>query len=281
MTTPSPSSSNLSDESLLGLKKLQKQGVSLDHIHVVVAAGEPSLQEPMVQLDANQRNVVLLNFGSKRLRNLEDLTAFDHFPHLHTLNLGGTDLPLTDLMTILDQVAPSIQYLFLGGNGLRDPGAIALAPFLPSAVQLIKLDLRYNDIGVKGLFAWRALPATLRFLYLEGNHLQDEGAVVLAALLAASNVEQVFLGANQIGAAGAKALAQILPRAKITKLYLEGNQIGREGAEHFIQVLEHDRSSIQLQHLYVDNNDIGKEASKRLAKALNVDTMIEDASSYQ
>ncbi|GAX20702.1 hypothetical protein FisN_7Hu011 [Fistulifera solaris] len=268
--------STISDESLQGLKKLEKDGiVSLDAVYV--SACEPSFQEPVIQFDNNQHNVVSLNLGTKRIRNI-DITAFDHFPYLQTLNLGGTDLPVAEVMNILAKVAPSIQHLFLGGLGLRDEGAIAVTQFLSSATQLIKIDLRYNDIGAAGLQGWPSLPNTLRFLYLEGNNLQDAGATTLATLLESSNVEQVFLGANRIGPAGAQALAHILPHSQITKLYLEGNRIGIEGAEHFINALERDRSSIILQHLYADNNDIGKESSKRLAKALNLESMIDDAS---
>ncbi len=279
MTTPTIERNTISDESLQGLKKLEKDGiVSLEAVYV--SACEPSFQEPVIQFDNNLQNVVSLNLGTKRIRNI-DITAFDHFPYLQTLNLGGTDLPVADVMNILAKVAPSIQHVFLGGLGLRDEGAIALTQFLSSATQLIKIDLRYNDIGATGLQAWPTLPTTLRFLYLEGNHLQDAGAITLAALLVSSNAEQVFLGANRIGPAGAQALAHILPQSQITKLYLEGNRIGIQGAEHFIHVLEHDRSNIKLQHLYVDNNDIGKDGSKRLARALNLDSMIDDATWQQ
>ena len=93
--------------------------------------------------------VTLVDIGGKRLyKGLPcDPQVFSQFSKLQALNLGGTDLPLKDIMAILEQVSSRVHTIYLGGNGLGVDGAKAIASWLPSASNLITLDLRYNDIG--------------------------------------------------------------------------------------------------------------------------------------
>ncbi|KAL3913229.1 MAG: hypothetical protein SGILL_006572 [Bacillariaceae sp.] len=256
-------------------------------------------EHPNVQFDILESNdavVTVLDLGGKRLYKgfpFSPKACFGTFSSLTTLNLAGTDLPLKDVLEILalPNVVENIESLYLGGNGLRDDGALAIASnFLKTARKLRKLDLRYNDIQVTGMEAiCNALGSNsiVQYLYIEGNQIGNDGAAALANLLVQqgsnghnSNVplQEVFLGANRIQAEGAKALAESLFKNKhLSKLYLEGNNIGLDGANAFSLVLEELRGDTALKNLFADNNNIGKEGSKRLAKALNSATAIVDS----
>lgn len=238
-----------------------------------------------VQFD-EEGNVILINMGGKRLYKgfpcPPEILSTSHFPYLRTLNLAGTDLPVADILAILQQVQQQIESVYLGGNALGVEGAKKLSfSWLPLARALLRLDLRYNEIGGVGMeVICQALVCTeVQLLYVEGNQIGDLGSKAMAKLLEdpKSKLEQVFMGSNQIQASGAQALASSLyVNKKISKIYLEGNNIGGEGADHFSSVLEELNGDTGLRNLFVDNNNIGKESSKRLAKALNSATVIEE-----
>ena len=253
------------------------------------------------------RVVTHLDFGGCRLRKgLPEGTLHifeQHFANrLTSLNLGGTDLPLTETLAVLE-IFPKLQSLHVGANGLGNDGAAALADWIATSQFLTTLDLRYNDIGPEGCevlctglcqqkcFLQQPPSTTTKKnsnhkgvtkLYLEGNRLQDAGALAFASHYQLGNndspLEELFLGANQIGAEGAASLAHCLTTNKtLSKLYLEGNRIQVEGADAFSNVLTECQGNTGLKHLFCDNNDIGKEGSKRLAAALNSGTAIGDA----
>ena len=255
-----------------------------------------------------------LDLGGCRLhRGLPDGMLFvlkQYFaPTLTSLNLGGTDLPIAETLSVL-QSLEKLQSLHLGANGLGNDGVMALVPWLATASHLTIVDLRYNDIGpvgceslCKGLRQQKEFlklqqestsnttttTTTARTsnrgvakLYLEGNNVQDAGAIALATHYplaeADSPLKELFLGANHIGPDGAASLAKCLITNKtLSKLYLEGNHIRVEGADAFTKVLTTEcGGNTGLKHLFCDNNDIGKEGSKRLAAALNSGTAIGD-----
>jgi len=237
--------------------------------------------ESNVQFDADGY-LIFLNLGSKRLyKGLSCPQAFGYFCRLQTLNLGGTDLPISDMEKVLKEITDSIECLYLGGNGLRDEGVKAVSTWMQSSspTKLKKLDLRYNDIGSEGM---QALCEGLKdsnvvFLYMEGNQLGDEGVRALADLLKEESCKllEVYLGANRVEAKGAAQLASSLKTNKrVSKIYLESNNIGVEGADAFREVLEEGKGESSLKNLYVDDNNIGKAGSKRLAAALNSGAVI-------
>ena len=249
--------------------------------------------------------VVSLDLGGRRLhKGLPfEPAIFGSFPHLTTLSLAGTDLPLGDILVILPHIESTIECLYLGGNGLGVKGGKAIAasvlfqPETPS--KLVKLDLRYNDIGSAGMEEISAAlknnteTNVLQYLYLEGNNIGDEGCAALSDFLSSQpasaednddgenssccTIQEIYLGANKISPLGAESIASVLRVNKtISKIYLEGNALGAQGAAAFCNVLEELQGDTGLKHLYVDNNNIGKELSNRLAKALRSDTVIED-----
>jgi hypothetical protein len=230
--------------------------------------------------------VTLLDLGGKRLHKgfPTSTDIFETFTRVATLNLAGTDLPLKDIMSILTILNDQLECLHVGGNGLRHEGGESIGMWLPSATKLVKLDVRYNDMGGDGITSLcqgLKYHSTLLQLYAEGNQMDDVGALAIANLLqepSSLSIRELFLGANQIQSQGAKDLAASLRSNKIlTKLYLEGNNIGLVGADHFSEVLEELNGETSLKNLFADNNNIGKEGSERLAKALNSATVIGDS----
>lgn len=227
--------------------------------------------------------VTLIDLGGKRLyKGLPcSPSVFGQFSRLDTLNLASTDLPVKDIIAILEALAAQIKTLCAGGNGLGMNGAEALGSWLPSASNLTTLDLRYNDIGAKGMEALCVglKQTNVELLYVEGNQIGDDGAVALSELIkdenGATSLREVFLGANQVQSKGAVEMASSLKNNKVvSKIYLEGNNIGLAGAEAFSSVLEELDGNTGLKNLFVDNNNIGKAGSQRLANALNSESAI-------
>ncbi|CAJ1964317.1 unnamed protein product [Cylindrotheca closterium] len=306
MTDDSSSTLTVHEECLKGLKVLK------DHGLLKIPGDEPSNEDdddddltrrchawtsanPSLQFDQDGY-LVLLDIGGKRLHRgfPAPMEVFAHFTRLHTINLAGTDLPLAQVMEILNRLVNQLEGVFVGGNGLRVQGGVKLGEWIPLAKRLRKLDVRYNDLEGDGMEALCCQQGgglqenpSVQLLYAEGNQIGDKGAKAIASLLEQDSLslQGLFLGANQIGPAGAKAFASALSQNKtLTKLYLEGNNIRLEGANAFSDALEamnHSNGATgtgaigsTLKHLFVDNNNIGKEGSKRLAKALNSDTAI-------
>lgn len=236
-----------------------------------------------VEFDADGY-VTLLDFGGKRLyKGLPcSVDIFEQFSRLSKLNLAGTDLPLSDIILILEKVSKQIECLYVGGNGIRQEGGQAIGGWLPSATKLKKLDLRYNDLGGEGMetLCDGLKDTNVEHLYAEGNQIGDQGAIAISKLLKSPNssLREVFLGGNNVQAKGAIEVALSLQsNMTVSKIYLEGNSIGLEGANAFSNVLEELDGNTSLKNLFVDNNNIGKEGSKRLAKALNSATVIGDS----
>jgi Ran GTPase-activating protein (RanGAP) involved in mRNA processing and transport len=273
-------------EALQGLITLREAGlfknIDVENQHCADA------WRPRVQCDEETGLVIFLDFGGCRLRR--GIPDGDGVPEVltscQTLNLANTDVPLKAEIVILKEML-LLEALYLGGNGIRDDLCLELArSYLPTAINLKVLDLRYNNIGPAGCQALceglvsllsKSKAKGLHRLYLEGNRIGDAGAVALAKWLAVQGnpLQEIFLGANNIGPEGAAALAECLKTNKtITKIYLEGNSIGPAGADAFTTVLTECKGDTALKHLFCDNNDIGKEGSTRLGMALNSATAI-------
>ena len=214
-----------------------------------------------------------LSLGGQRLRQVPDPSVLLQPALLEsvvTLDLANTDVKLDTLCEMI-QAAPLVQQLYLGGNGLGCDGLNALAPTL-SARRWQVLDLRYNDLGPTAPLD--ALYQTDQ-LHLEGNPLGDAGA----AALVVSECRELYIGQCELGSDGAAALAAQLAGSRLEKLYLEGNRIGNTGADVLRQALL--AGGHVLEKLYVDNNGLSKENALALGAAVNSATVIGDAAFYQ
>jgi hypothetical protein len=271
--------------SLEGLRVLAKAGLLTDGGDELCVSWLQKTAERVAFNDNGK--VTTLNLGGMRLRKGLPCPpeVFENFSALTSLNLGGTDLPIADIAAVLGFLG-AIESLHLSGNGLGDDGATQIATWLETTEpkQLIKLDLRYNDIGGTGMEALCCrglLHTNVAYWHMEGNNIGDAGCAALSKglLLPDFKLQELFLGANQIGPDGAIHLAAALKNnnnSLLSKLYLEGNHIGHAGATAMAEALEELDGTTTLKNLFMDNNNIGKEGSERLAKALNSATAIPD-----
>ena len=231
-----------------------------------------------------------LDLGGMRMKSLNPALLSDLSASLVTLNLANTDLPLTDEARSAICQLGKLEVLCLGGNGINDANIDSVADIVKCSESLAKLDLRYNDLGPKGIQALCKAIADcqcekLSCIHLEGNKVGDDGCRYLAKVLSKSNISELYLGDNGIGPAGAAHFADALAKddTKLEKLFLEGNQIKAQGAEALATALEglwaksEGGAGIALKHLYCDNNGVGKEGMKRLALALRSPTAVGDS----
>ncbi|PLZ00275.1 hypothetical protein CY652_21780 [Burkholderia sp. WAC0059] len=140
------------------------------------------------------------------------------------------------------QAEPTLTWLRLDHNYLRDKGTAAIAALLPDYPTLRSLSLRSTRTGDEGAIAIaHALEPTansderidaseLQHLDLSENLIGDEGAEALAQALVLSRVETLDLSGNRIGEDGVEALARALVSGHIKTLDLSGNKVGVAGA---------------------------------------------------
>lgn len=208
------------------------------------------------------------------------------------INFGGTDVCAKNLLRGLQNIQTTsnessfLKEIYLGGCGIASrKGVQDLLQVLqlPLCSNIIKLDLRYNDLSGDDMATLEPIlsedQGNIEIIHLEGNMLKCDGAKAIGSILAnTKSLKEVYLGVNSIGADGAKHLAEGLrSNCTVEKLYLDGNFIGDDGADALREVLrdQTERKCKVLKHLYVENNGMGKEASMKLGRALNPENLID------
>ncbi|EGD81167.1 hypothetical protein PTSG_11207 [Salpingoeca rosetta] len=166
----------------------------------------------------------------------------------------------------------------LGGYGLGDIGARAVAEALKDNTCLETLDLAVNSIGDEGAVALAEMlkhNTTLKILNLNNNSIGDEGAVALAEMLKHNmTMTWLRLERNSIGDEGAVALAEMLEHnTTMTLLALSENSIGPEGAVALAEMLKHNTT---LTALDLDNNSITPVGGAALGAALDQNRTLEE-----
>lgn len=245
--------------------------------------------QAMVVLD--QGELVEIHLGGLMVRII-NISAFlaalqeKRISSLHTMDLGGTDVGMDDLLLGMKNSSSwNWRKLYLGGCGIgsRKGGISDFVKVMALCPDLNVLDLRYNELSGDDMELLEDIlshkDCKLSVLYLEGNMIQCKGAQAIGKILA-NNIclREVYLGSNGIGVSGAKALAKGLQENKsLEKLYLEGNRIGDEGGVAFTDVLleQTKNQSKVLKYLYVDNNGLGKDVATNLGRALNSQGLID------
>ena len=260
---------------------------------VVLHDNNDNLEESKESKSQGQGCLKGINLGGLMVR-ITDMTSFfqylhDHDMPLQMLNLGGTDIPMNNLLLSLkhinDSKSHSLDSLFLGGCGISSrKGVDDLIQLLELSVcsNVHKLDLRYNDLNGNDIEKMIPILSSndckLQVLHLEGNSLKSDGAKAIGAILSKTkSLKELYLGANGITAEGAIYLAEGLSKnTSLETLYLDGNMVGDQGADAFREVLldQTDKKCKNLKHLYVENNGIGKSSSIKLGRALNSDNVI-------
>ncbi|WP_240634180.1 MULTISPECIES: ribonuclease inhibitor [Streptomyces] len=188
--------------------------------------------------------------------------------------LLGTD-GLGDEGAAAVTASADVETLYLGCNGITAGGACRIADNLRASPRVVTgVWLKRNPLGSGGGPAAAELieaARSLRTLDLVQTGLDATGAVVLAeALLAAADsgrrIERLFLGGNPLGADGAVALAALIAAGATDELYVSAARLGDRGALRLADAL--DRAPYgRLARLSVASNGIGPQAAARLVTA--------------
>lgn len=155
-----------------------------------------------------------------------DLDDFDYDDPTPDLT-GRVPADLLDRFTALDLrqiVTLDLAYGALGAEGARAVAAARLG-------QPESLDLRYCRLGDDGARAVAEAPAlaSVRSLWLHGNHVGPEGAMALAASPHLGSLRALDLRFDPIGEHGAAALARSPVVSGLTVLRLHPEDIGPAG----------------------------------------------------
>jgi len=174
------------------------------------------------------------------------------------------------------QIPAACHSLDLGGRGLGDEGAAAIAVALKGHEAIKWVQLVSNSIGEKGAAALaEALKANkvLTSLNLWWNSIGDEGAEALAEALESNKyLTGLSIGNNSIGDYGAEALARALKVNRVlTSLDVQWNSIGDEGAGAMAEALKSNR---MLSSLDLSVCSIGERGSATLVEALQRNMVI-------
>lgn len=157
--------------------------------------------------------------------------------HLEIVYLGCNKIGEDGVAALAETLAEnrSVRGLWLKRNPVGPAGAIALAQMLRRNRMLRTLDLVNTYPGLDGLTelvdALLSENRTVERLYLGGNGIDAQGAVLLAKLLRANPaLKALMLSVNDLGDAGAAILADAL-RENLTleALGLASNNITSEG----------------------------------------------------
>jgi NLR family CARD domain-containing protein 3 len=167
----------------------------------------------------------------------------------------------------------------LSGKNLGDQGFAFIIDSLAFNDRALAVDFSKNGIthdGIKQLATVLQDNETLRTLILDTNAAGDEGAAVLAELLAAKpgNIKTLSLSGNSIGDAGAKALAEMLKvNTTLEELELNGNSIDYDGIGAIAEALA---ANTSLRVLGLSDNYVGGAGAGILAAALKRNTTLEE-----
>ncbi|MGW2886083.1 ribonuclease inhibitor [Streptomyces griseoruber] len=179
--------------------------------------------------------------------------------------VAGTDAP--------------VETLYLGCNGITAGGACRIADQLRASPQVVTgVWLKRNPLGGgAGRAAAELIESarTLRTLDLVQTGLDASGAARLAdALRAAADggrrIERLFVGGNPLGAPGAEALAAVIAAViaagAVDELYVSAARLGDAGALRLADALARAPYG-RLTRLSVASNGIGPRAAALLVDA--------------
>lgn len=158
------------------------------------------------------------------------LLCSPHLAQLRALSLCGALLDDAIAALAASSHLVNLIYLDLSYNDIGAAGAAALAAS-PSLANLEELDLSDNAIGDAGAAALAASPHLnkLTSLWLRHCGITDAGVVALAASPYFSQLRQLDMDHNKLNDAGAIALAAWPRTAKLTDLSIHHCNIGGSG----------------------------------------------------
>ena len=151
-------------------------------------------------IEARRKMIETVCAGSKidltafGLDDLDALTVaislFQKTSNIDTLYLGSNSICDEGIEAIANSLSKhsEIQHLYLGNNLFRDIGATALSNTLPELKNLVTLSLggaQINDVACTSLATslMAMEESNLKYLFLNGNCIGDEGLLSLAYVL--------------------------------------------------------------------------------------------------
>lgn len=168
-----------------------------------------------------------------------------------------------------------VETLYLGCNGITAGGACRIADNLRASPHVVTgVWLKRNPLGSGGGRAAAELidvAQRLRTLDLVQTGLDATGVTVLADALSAAardgrRIERLFVGGNPLGADGAVPLAALVAAGAIGELYVSAAGLGDLGALRLAAALSRAPYG-SLSRLSVASNGIGPTAAARLVTA--------------
>lgn len=207
-------------------------------------------------------------------KNLEFLAI----SHLNINELGDliTSKGAKILAKSIEQ-APMLNTLILSENLIKNDGLKAIIEAINIHNSVIDLQIESNDIDdLSELAEVLKNNQSLKKIDFSANNLGDEGAKILADVLAANNMklDKLLLVNCKIKDIGIEHLSSALQsNDTLESLYLEYNEITDQGAMHLSSLLANNT----LQSLYINHNKITDIGAELFIKALRKNTSIEHA----
>jgi uncharacterized protein (TIGR02996 family) len=176
--------------------------------------------------------VLDLSGGSVTAEGVRALTGAANLGRLRRLLCYYDALDDEALTALAGPGLPSLEVLAMAGGEFTDEGLARLAG---SANRSKLTDLGLGEclgFGAAGVSALARAPhlARLTVLALNGNRVEDEGAVALASATCASSLARLYLSDASIGPDGARALASSDALAGLLELDLANNPLKEAAA---------------------------------------------------
>ncbi|XP_070947322.1 leucine-rich repeat-containing protein 34 isoform X2 [Macaca nemestrina] len=168
--------------------------------------------------------------------------------------------------------------LDVGYNLLGDVGAYYAAKLVQKQLNLIYLNLMFNDIGPEGgeLIAKVLHNQTLKYLRMTGNKIENKGGMFFAAMLQInSSLEKLDLGDCDLGMQSVIAFATVLTRNQAIKAInlnrpiLYGEQ--EESTVHIGRMLKENHCLVVL---HMCKHDIKNSGIQQLCDALYLNSSL-------
>ena len=227
--------------------------------------------QPIAEALATNTTIASLLLGTNGIGNLgavEVAKLIECNPSLEVIYLGCNHIEkqgITELSKALINNT-SVTGLWLKRNPIGTEGALCLAEMLRYNRSIRTLDLVNTSIGKIGLTAILNVlieeNCTVERLYLGGNQIDEEAALLLAELLIKnSRLKALLLNVNHLGDLGVLRLAKALQQNQtLVELGLASNGISPTGCRGLIQGI--------TTHPSLTNLDLGYSPSTKVLGAI-------------
>lgn len=204
---------------------LRRAGMWTDTLAALVPSQNcPNIQN--IKLDSNSLAYLSATHFNEAMDNL-----LGKVPYLHTLHLGNNQLDSNQAVSLGNSITKhkisNLQNLTLGSNDIGDTGITAILKALPPTIK--QLYLHGCDIHDEGLIALRSAFDRMPELWglgLNGNPISDKGVALLAEALARrSALRDVGITLSDMTDNGVHCIANALgtcPKLRFVYLYTQG-----------------------------------------------------------